>query len=259
MKQDGRKGIMIQSVERALTILMLVGESGHSLSAVEISRQTGINRTTVYALLNTLEAKHFISKDNNTGFYTIGPIPYQLGFNFQNNSSLIAFMEKESSLFTEKWKISARLGIYNGAGKLLVLLVQSPYEAVSFPLRTGMTFPMHAFAMGKALLAYFSTDKLNHYLQNYPLSRQTATTIVDADKLKQELHEIREKNYAVNDNEYIDGIFCIAAPIRDSGNNVIAAVSLSGESQKVRKDFNDIIRDVQVLARLISIDLGWRS
>jgi DNA-binding IclR family transcriptional regulator len=261
LKQDkivAKQGIMIQSVERALNIIILIGESSQPLSAAEISKQTGINRTTVYALLNTLESKKFIIRDSNTGFYRIGPIPYQIGLAFQNHSVLISSMEKNSRMFAEKWKLSARLGIYNGVGKLLLLLIESPYEVIGFPFRTGMTFPMHATAMGKTLLAHFEPQELNTFLDGYSFFQYTPFTVADINKLKDDLEQIRRQKYSLDHNEYVDGLSCVAVPVYDANNKVIAAVSLSGDTSKIKRDLKDIIHDAQLMAQFISLDLGWK-
>lgn len=259
MASKDSSGIIIQSVDRAIDILMLIGESKEPIPAAEISKQTGINRTTVYGLLHTLERKHFIVRNENSGCYTIGPIAFQLGLSFQKSSSLITAMESKSSWFTDKWNYTARLGIYNGAGKLLLLLIETPHEGpVSFPFYTGMTFPMHATSMGKILLANMQETELALFLRNNPLGRYTNATLQSADALLEELEKIRTLGYCFDRGEFMDGVCCIAAPVFNAYGKVIAAVSLSSSMDNIRASENELIQDVRIMAKHVSFDLGWK-
>lgn len=257
MKEKEKGGLIIQSVDRAMDILMLLGDKLTPMSAVEISAQTGINRTTIYALLHTLESKRFIEK-RPSNQYCIGPIVFQLGLAYQKNSTLVRSMEHHAPKLTEKWNYSAKLGIYNGAGKMLLLVIQTPHElTVSAPIYTGMTYPMHATALGKVLLAYLDFD-LDQFVQQHPLTRYTASTVTDIEALRAGVQEIRTNGYCYETNEFMDNLSCVASPIFDENGNVVAAISLSVGTDYMKQVFNELVRDAMALSRLISYDMGWK-
>ena len=99
--------------------------------------------------------------------------------------------------------------------------------------------------MGKLLLAYLKEDELNFYLERVKLKKLTSNTITRQDKLKEELILIRQQGYAFDNEEYIRGVCCLAAPVRDYTNKVCAALSIAFLSVRLdNRNISLIARDI---------------
>lgn len=92
---------------------------------------------------------------------------------------------------------------------------------------------LHYSSTGKALLAHFSTEKIDEIIEKHGLTEQTPRTITDRDALFDRLELIRERGYAVNDEEELHGIRAVGAPIKTPGGDVLGALSVSGPKQKL--------------------------
>jgi DNA-binding IclR family transcriptional regulator len=103
-------------------------------------------------------------------------------------------------------------------------------ERSALPLYTwpGNTFPAHATALGKTLLAHLDVREAETVLSQLTLDEYTSTTITRLQDLKQELETIRRRGYSVNHGEFVPEERCVAAPIRDAGGTTVAAISITG-------------------------------
>lgn len=132
-------------------------------------------------------------------------------------------------------------------------------NAIQLDTYTGMRMRLHTTAMGKAILAHTPDDRLNSLMEESPLEAVTDNTITDPESLKAELEDVREKGYATDVEERIEGVSCVAAPIIDEDGNSIAAISISGPSKKIRgnTERQTMIDDVQKGANIIEVNLTF--
>ncbi|HOQ68270.1 MAG TPA: IclR family transcriptional regulator, partial [Candidatus Atribacteria bacterium] len=123
--------------------------------------------------------------------------------------------------------------------------------------RVGMRIPLYCTALGKVLLAYSSEEDIDRYLEEVELIPRTPNTIVSPGKLKEELLSIRERGYALDNQENEEGIICVGAPITDFSGQVVAALSVSGFFKDFSSDkIPEILSSLQKTAASISQDLG---
>jgi DNA-binding IclR family transcriptional regulator len=133
-------------------------------------------------------------------------------------------------------------------------------RAVQTSGRIGRHTRFHYHAPGKAILANLDDDRVDEILAQQGLPGKTEHTITDRDRLFEEIEEVREQGYAVDDEERIHGVRCVAAPINDDGGDVIGAVSVSGPKSGMRgKRFNEEIPEMVLrTANVIQVNLKYQ-
>jgi len=245
----------IQSVERALEILNILSESYEPLSAIEIGKRLGINRVTAYGLLTTLMEKGYVVKNAETGKYTIGLKLFEIGSAYVRKMPLTKVAAPYMSKISNDLGISVHLGILSDDGKVTLIKAFVPLRIEV--MNQGIMLPAHASGMGKILLAYRSPEEIHELVLKQEMQRYTNTTIMSEEELIKDLARVRGQGYSLDKGEYFDNTYCIAFPIRDVNNHVIAALSISGSKEEIEKNKDKIILDGLQASKYISVELGW--
>ena len=191
----------------------------------EISRRTEINKTMVSRILNTLEEEKWIQCDEKL-CYSLTLLPFRLSSMALTRITLVnsgnTFLQK----FWKEYGECTYLGIlYHD--EVLYLLHYDSLQRVRVAGRVGESYPLYCTAPGKVLLAFSDEDYIEEYLSDRVLKRYTDTTLTKPDEIKKELRTIRERGYALDNEELGKGTVCIAAPIYDYTQSVIGVVGCS--------------------------------
>lgn len=255
-RTDG-PSVFLQSVDRAVELITLLAKSQTPQSVIQLSSALNINRTTTYGLINTLLVHRLIQKDELSNKYTIGPKLFELGSMYKFKLPFTSVAEKISTKLVEKWNLTVYLAIYDTKGNILIVMVKFPVNTLVQPL--GYVSPAYATSLGKMLLSAVPLNEIDDMLADFELEKHTAKTITDKNALKAELAVIRERGYATDREEFVGGLSCVAAPIKDFTGKTIAAISLSGSMSRVLESEQAIIEDVTTAAKKISQELGWHE
>jgi len=133
-------------------------------------------------------------------------------------------------------------------------------QTLRTPATVGTRTPAHCTSLGKAMLAFATQDHIDDFLRGRKLVRYTPNTIISSVKLKAELRAIRERGYAIDNEEREPGLRCIGAPLWDSAGDVIAAISIAGPVFRIGDDrVPNLSMSVMKIAARISASLGYRS
>jgi IclR family acetate operon transcriptional repressor len=123
----------------------------------------------------------------------------------------------------------------------------------------GERVPLHCTAVGKAKLAFLSEGEVDDIVQVVGLPRYTDHTITDVGTLKAELQQIRERGYSVDNEEHEVAVRCVAAPIFDDMNGIVAACSISGPSGRMTDErIAELVPEVKRISSAISHRLGCK-
>jgi DNA-binding IclR family transcriptional regulator len=224
----------VRAVERALDILLCFTMDRPTLSLTEIAEQVGMHKSTIHRLLATLESKRFITRDKTTGMY-------QLGFLFIELASIMLH-----DLDVQRWALPylQRLSIQSGETVDLAILdndhvvylqVVESSQRVKIAAAVGEQLPVFCTATGKAFLAYLPDDMV-HVILAQGLTKYTDRTLVSLEDLYKNLHEIRERGFAISEQEYEKDINAVAAPIMDANSCPIAVIAIVGPSYRMSHD-----------------------
>lgn len=248
---------IVSSVDRSLQILLLLAKSSRALGVTELAKDLGVGKSTVHSLLQTLMARSFVQK-NEAGRYSLGVKLIELG---EICAERLDIRTAARPVITE---------LADDIGKIVLLAVLSHDELIIIdkvePLRPFLVIPkfdfslaVHSTAVGKVLLAFAAEDIINSVVKR-GFAQYTPYTLTDIEELGPELKQVRINGYAVGCDETIEGITCVAVPIYNAANQVIAALSVSSASSLMGpSDYKSVILNLQHKAAIISERLGHRK
>jgi DNA-binding IclR family transcriptional regulator len=223
----GSENDLVKSLDRGLSILDLLSMIGRDVRLGEIAASTDLPKSTVHRLLATLEVRGYTVRDRLTGSYRLGPkISTRFGTSRVVHDILTAVAMRSGE--------TANLGVLVGAEVMYVDRADSP-QALRWQMGVGSKVPAHCSGLGKILLAQLRDDVVDRLLP-VPLEVHTKHTITGIAQLLEELAEVRRCNYALDDEEFIDGVRCVAVPVPDATGRVAAALSLAGPAFRLSKE-----------------------
>ncbi|MEN0614968.1 IclR family transcriptional regulator [Klebsiella indica] len=226
---------IIQSVERALTILDLFNEQATELKITDISKQMGLSKSTLHSLLKTLQLYGYIDQNPENDKYRLGMKLVERG-NFVVSS--IDIRQKAKRWLTElsqRTGQTTHLGILDGREGVYIEKIEGRLAAIAYS-RIGRRLPIHATAIGKILIAWLSETELNTLLEGYQYTSFTPATITCREDLLATLAQTRVQGYALDCEENEQDVRCVAVPVWNHESRVIAALSLSTLTSRVDDD-----------------------
>lgn len=252
-------GGKIQSLERALKIVGLFSEDKPEWGITEISNALGLHKSTVHRLVSTLEEQGFLRQDPATSRYSLGLRLIVLGnvaiSSLDIRKMALPWMEKLRSEVGE----TVHLGVLDD-GEVISIEGAETRQALRPVFHIGKRAPLHCTAVGKAIMAFLPDEEIDRIIRVRGLKKFTERTITEVDVLKASLAEIRRLGFSVDDIEHEEGIRCVGAPIRDYDGTVVASLSISGPSVRIRVErIPELSRVVKDVAAKISAQLGYRE
>jgi DNA-binding IclR family transcriptional regulator len=231
---DAPPSTSIQSIERAAALLRAVAATtGPGASATALAEAVGLNRTTTWRILTTLEHQRLLTRDPGTNTYS-------LGFGLID----LAGQAGGESLVRSAGAVLRRLAAESGETAALALVrdavltyvAEVTAGAVVSAAWQGRQVSLHATSTGKVLLAFSDPDDLRMLLRlprGGRLPRHTPTTITSLAALTKELAETRKRGYAVCRGEFESSAWGVSAPVRDFAGRPVAVVSVWGPSERL--------------------------
>jgi DNA-binding IclR family transcriptional regulator len=253
---------MIQSVDRSIRILKALAGGPGRLGVSELSARLGLAKGTVHGLLRTLQEHGLVEQHADSDKYQLGPALLQLSNRFLDLNELRSRSLAWSELLATRAEEAVRVGAPHGDGVLVVHHVFRPDASLQI-LEVGAVLPLHATALGKAVLAYLEED-VREELLGERLEKLTGRTLSSATALRREITAIRGQGYAVEREEAVLGEAGVAAPIFDRSEEPIGAIGVTGPRERLLRRGREprVAAAVVEAARGISRDLGaprWRA
>jgi IclR family acetate operon transcriptional repressor len=244
-EQLERVGI-VQSVERALTIMEVLAREGTGLGLMDISQQIDLSPSTTHRLLASLMSRGFVTREPGTRKYILGMKLLELSGSLDVVVNLKAVAESHVHELARSVGETVNLVVRDGSEAVIIDRVESQHK-LRFSVSIGSRIPLHATAAGKVLLAHMPVKEAEAIINN-GLAPLTSNTIVDPYQMLKELELIRARGYAIDHQEQIYDVQCVAAPIRNHQNQVMASVSVSGPSRRMTSqrlaELGEQIKDV---------------
>ncbi len=248
----------VQVLDRTIAVLQTVADSDTDLAAAEIARHLRLHKSTVHRLLVVLEHYRLIKKGPE-GTYRLGTRLIELGESAIARLRLSDHAQLFLRELANQTGEGAHVTILSGTEMLSIAHVEGRWSLQSLT-RTGQRTQIHCTAAGKAVLAFLSEEVCDELIAKLSLVRNTRRTIVKPSALKLELMRVREAGYAVDDEEFEEGLRCVGAPVFDHRGHVVASISTAAPVFRLRKDrLAEVARLVMVAARRLSEDLGYQD
>lgn len=223
----------IQSVERALALLRAVAAiPPGQASLAALAAHCGINRSTAWRLLATLQQHQFVERDAATNSYRLGVVAFQLA----GSEAMHAIVRRARRTLLKLAAASgeaASLALPEGLALVYVDQVAAP--TVLTPDWLGRQVVLHATSTGKAYLAWVPAGQVASLLPGR-LERFTSTTVVDPRAFRHELEQTRQRGFGVCRGELESMLWGVSAPVLNAATRPVAVVSIWGSSTRVRED-----------------------
>lgn len=219
-----------QAVERALAVLRSFEASDDALGVTDLAKNTGLTVSTTHRLARALTDGGLLLQDPRSERYQLGPALVALGRKAEERlgySHALPALQELSEVTGE----SINLGIRAGSEVHVVLDVASS-QPLRFDQAPGTRVPLHLSAMGKCLMAN-SVDIDAEIATLGELAKATDRTITDPEELRAELEQVRERGWALNDEERNPGVRAIAAPVLRPGGGVLGAIAIQGPTVRI--------------------------
>jgi len=230
----------VQTLEKALQIINIMKEGPYDgIRIKDISQKLGMGKSTVHRILNTLLVHGYVEQGTDNKKYRLGwkffevgsVIPRQRNLNNMELKMLWDLCERYEETVNLGIRIHDKVAIIAKADPKQVFFKTGPY--------LGEQEPVHATALGKMLISELDDEELDKLFAGKALQQYTTNTITSLAELKNHLEEVREQCYAVDQEELSLGLTCVAMPVYNYSDEIIAALSISGPS--FRMDQNKII------------------
>ena len=253
-KQD--PSYIIASVDRALQLLMLLGKGPRDMGVTEISKILGVQKSTAHSLLQTLMGRGFVQQNEN-GRYTLGVRLIELG---QVCTERLDVREAARPIMLElanETRQIALLAVLSRDELIIVEKVEPERPFLIIP-KFDFSIAVHSTAVGKVLLANADEEIVQKIIAR-GLEKYTCFTLTAIEELRHELRKVSQQGYGIGCNETIDGVTCMAVPIHDTHNQVVAALSISSPSSVLTADkYLPTVAVLKQKAAVISQRLGYR-
>jgi len=227
-----------RSTVRSIEILDIISRSPSGLSLTEVVEATDIPRTTVYEILRMLEWTEMLQRiEGPVKKWAVGLRAFRIGRRYVANMDLVRESAPFLESIREEFGMTSFLAVREGV-QVVFLDKREPPEVTIHTADVTDRQDVYCTALGKASLAWLSMDMQSRILSSLQFHARTRRTIVSAEKLKSELRKTRRRGYAIDNREILDFVQCVAAPVFNHDNAVIAAISIAGPADRHR-NLND--------------------
>lgn len=222
-----RESSGIQSVERAIGIVDIITKYPDGIALAQLSAELGLNNTTVFNLVKTLDALDIVTQIPETKRYRIGSHLFTLAAGALNETTLLSLAEPILEKLSKDTGEAANLAVRSQA-EIVVIARTAATGMLQLASRAGTTRPIHVTATGKALLSTLAIDELNRLLESCTLQAYTDNSITSRKALVKELDSVRKTGLAYDRCEFDADVTCAAAVVNDFAGRNVAAIGISG-------------------------------
>lgn len=246
----------VQSVDRAITVLELLGRLG-TASVGQVAEELGVHKSTASRLISALESRDLVMANHEWGKYELGFGILRLAHAIPARLSLVAEAQTEVRRLADEYRETVNLAVLREGVAVNVAQEIGPTSLGTHDWIGNLT-PLHATSSGKVLLAALSSAERADLIKKTRLTSYTARTITSRRHLEEQLIDVAAQDYATVLEELEIGINAIAVPVRDHLGTVVAAVSISGPAFRFTEDtMVAMSEDLKASGLAISRRLGY--
>ena len=246
----------VQSIERALDIIEAVAANKNSAVLTEIAEKTGLHKSTAYRIISTLMRRSYLKK-NADGTYKIGLKLIEAVSYYIDSLELQTEVCPYIAQITAKFRLTSHLGILEG-DKVVYIEKMDIFSNIKLYSQIGLRMHAYCSSLGKCLLANFSNTQLRSIMGRTEFTRFTPNTITTIEALQKEIDSVRQRGWAIDNEEFEIGHRCIGAPVYDYRGDIIAAISASGSTSILTDErIPEIVEYLKQTAAEISQNMGY--
>lgn len=256
MNTLSRPGGLVKSADRTLEILEFCGRQRRPVAHAEIAGALGIPKSSASALLGNMVERDYLAFHPETNGYALGAAVIALASGYLRELDLPRMGQAAVQVLAAQVGESAALAVLAGR-RVQVVARHNWVQPLMYAVHIGDTAPLHASASGKAILAFLAPLRRDALLSGYRYERVAPGTLRGRHALLAALDAARGAGFARADEELVEGIMTLAAPVFDARDEAVAAISLSVPTPRVRRHrIADLARQVREQAQALSRALG---
>lgn len=220
---------------RTLKILEVFGRHDRAMTPTEINQELGLPKQTVHRLCTTLEEEGYLIREQNGK--RLQPSPYMKNlasgilFNSRNQIAMRQILIQVSEIVNE----SVNLVVPQEDGMMYLDRVETNWP-FRIQLPAGSNVPFHCTASGKTFLSSMTNATRKKFVESMNLKSLTTNTFTDPIELHQELAKIAKQGYAIDNEEFVEGMLAVAVPIKDAKGRYCASLAYHGPIQRLSLD-----------------------
>jgi IclR family pca regulon transcriptional regulator len=247
----------VSALARGMQILEAFSSEAPYLSLTEIASLAGMDKSTAFRLVYTLQHLHYLERDPDTRQYRPGLKLLQLGLTAFNSLGIVDVAQPYLKALSTQCGETTNMSVRDGR-EIVYVARNKTQQILNVNLHIGSRLPVWCTSMGKAQLIDLSPAELCDLLGEGPYPASGSRAAVCLDSLLAELETVRRQGYAINDEELTAGLRSVAAPIRNGSGRIVAAINVSVPSARVSRPELDshLAPMVQATATRISRALG---
>lgn len=224
----------VPALERGLDVLEALSQVSEGLGISELAARLSLNKNAVFRITHTLTDRQYLERDPLTKRFRLSTKFLALGLPQVGDVSLVEEALPLMRDLRDETRETIQLGIRVGDEGVIIEQV-SGLHPLRIAVDVGLRFPLHNNAPGKVLLAFQNPQDVEATIERIPLTEDTPRTITDPDELKTECERICNRGYATDFAEADEGIHCVASPILDREEKLLAVVWVSAPSKRMPK------------------------
>ncbi|MBU5310893.1 IclR family transcriptional regulator [Tissierella carlieri] len=234
------------SIDKAFLILENLAVPPYEKTALEISEELKIHRSTVHRILNILIENKMVHQSPSSKKYSIGPGSYHIGAAYLYNHTSMEQIRIILEELAKEIKQSIGYAILL-EDRILSLFELESYQPIQIGFKVGTYYPIHCGAYGKCIMAYYEPyDRLEEIVYSSNLEKKGPNTITDPKQLLQEYSSIRQQGFAISDEENMKGLVGIGVPVKNFNDKVTACIAV----KYIKGNIVDAERDM-ILGKLM--------
>ncbi|KMW60305.1 Transcriptional regulator, IclR family [Candidatus Rhodobacter oscarellae] len=220
---------------RTLLILEVLGKSDHAMTATEINEQLGLPKQTVHRLCTTLEREGFLARQGNTNRFLPARRLRALGSGLLHTSQSHIARHQVLIDIAREVRETVNYVVPETTGMAYLDRVETDWP-FRIQLPVGSNVPFHCTASGKTFMASMAPKARRAFVAGLDLQKLTAQTVAEPQSLLDELAVTAKRGYALDDEEFMDGMVAIAVPVLDTQGRYFASLAFHGPVQRMALD-----------------------
>ena len=260
VKRPKKPPYKVQVLDRAINILEFIGKQSTGEAGLpELSAAMKLHKTTTHRIAHVLESRGLLRRGLDSNRYRLGLHLYDLGCQALDHVNIRDEARPIMTRVAFDVGETVHLALLDRAEVLYIERIEAQ-RSLTMGSKLGARNPVYCTSLGKAILAYLPENEVDQILAASRMEARTRNTITNVLALKRELERTRDRGYAIDDEEIEDGVRCIAAPILNTSNRSVAAVSVSGPSSRITPDrFQLIGKTMLKAAQELSTRIGRQA
>lgn len=255
--EKAEESYKVPNLEKGIAVLEYLSLHSEGETLQGIKSALDISQTTAYRILNTLVRLDYLVYSEDNKRYKLSRKLLTLGFRSLNEHNLLETVLPRLRDLRDKVKETACFGVMGDEKGIFIEQAQGDHT-FRFILSPGKSFELHCSAPGKAIMAYLPNTVRDRYLSYMAFERFNSRTITTREAYLEELEKVRKAGYAMDNEEELNGVICVGAPIFNYTGYPCGAIWISGPKDRLTKEiFRSTVAEIKEVVQSISVELGY--